>query len=870
MRLGTAALLFLVIAIAPARAQSPGDCTLGVAQGDLDVSNVFARVFNTGSLFFGNSTTSGDGYLVPRFGSVSPLFGAGLWVGATVDGDLRVAGSRYNNFTFWPGPLEDGAALPDRTDCSPFDRIYVVSGADVRRYEETGEASADLADWPVGLGAPAVDASGMPVVPTSRDQTLDLAAGERPVIFGSQTAWWVMNDVGNDHFALSTDPLGIEVRVSAFAIAGADLTGAAEATFYRYEIENRSANTLEAARAGIFTDPDLGDAGDDFVGSDSTRGMFFAYNAEDQDAAYGTPPALGFDFLSGAGGSFYFENAQSGPTTDPQTGQEIYNVLQNLWKDGTPVYAFGNGYNQPQAPIVRWVFPGDPVVEEFWSEVNDGVERRLGGDRRGGVTSPPFTLAPGETYTFDLGILFAQGDDRFDSITELRAVSDAVQAAYDDGSLFTLDGKATLLAAPALVSPEDGANLVQQDTISFAWEPVDGATRYAFQWYPDSTSGPRAELTEETEIRLPVTRLISASGIGTFAWRVVALNDASNGLPSETRSVRVFRRGVLSLPDGNPAYAEVQNANGTDVCGPNAVSTDGCEALANSGNPVYHSLNSLGTYYFSEQGTGSETNLAEYAPNEFEIRFSDEGSLAGYLFQSPYNVIRVPFEVWDIGVVQPGEANDPSDDVQLIPYLFADNGGMCEFAYGEIPEEATFGFPATDRIYAYYPQTSYADFEATFADLVEAAPNGCSEDPNRTQGEIFFGEGVRPIQRQVFADFTRDGVLPGSGTTVRMYTQDSPPVSSEPGGPEASALRLSVDPNPASGAATARFTLDASGEARVRLVDMLGREVAVLASGRHAEGEHAVALPGALSPGVYAVTVAAGERSATRLVTVVR
>ncbi|HIG76277.1 MAG TPA: hypothetical protein EYQ24_17365, partial [Bacteroidetes bacterium] len=160
MRIATA--LFLLLSVSVANAQTPGSCELGTAQGDLSVSNVFARVFNTGSLFYGNTTTSGDGYVVPKFSGTSPMFAAGLWIGGTVDGDLRVAGSRYAGFTFWPGPLGEGAALPDPDDCSAYDRIYVVSQADVARYEGGEEPSADLAAWPVGLGAPAVTASGAP------------------------------------------------------------------------------------------------------------------------------------------------------------------------------------------------------------------------------------------------------------------------------------------------------------------------------------------------------------------------------------------------------------------------------------------------------------------------------------------------------------------------------------------------------------------------------------------------------------------------------------------------------------------------------------------------------------------------------------
>src|SRR5690606_27667447 len=54
-----ATLLVLLIA-APALAQTPGNCEQGRAQDDLFLADVFARLFSTGSLFYGG-TTWGDG-----------------------------------------------------------------------------------------------------------------------------------------------------------------------------------------------------------------------------------------------------------------------------------------------------------------------------------------------------------------------------------------------------------------------------------------------------------------------------------------------------------------------------------------------------------------------------------------------------------------------------------------------------------------------------------------------------------------------------------------------------------------------------------------------------------------------------------------
>src|SRR5690606_37086431 len=135
-------------------------CALGTAEGVLDANEVSAKVFNTGSLFFGS--TSEAHYYVPAADSVSAIFAAGLWIGGKVDGELRAAGSTYYNFEFWPGPHSDGARPVDPSDCSAYDRIWIVSREDVARYLTTGEATDDLREWPAHLGAPVLDGDGDP------------------------------------------------------------------------------------------------------------------------------------------------------------------------------------------------------------------------------------------------------------------------------------------------------------------------------------------------------------------------------------------------------------------------------------------------------------------------------------------------------------------------------------------------------------------------------------------------------------------------------------------------------------------------------------------------------------------------------------
>src|SRR5690606_11297344 len=136
------------------------------------------------------------------------------------------------------------------------------------------------------------------------------------------------------------------------------------------------------------------------------------------------------------------------------------------------------------------------------------------------------------------------------------------------------------------------------------------------------------------------------------------------------------------VADGDFMFVEVQGPGGTDPCGAGAVSTFGCAEVG--GNWVYGSLNSDGSYTMVHEGDGPEFSVGPYAPNDFEIRFTEAGGYAVYAFANDEEVgnhIRVPFEVWDVGPVGPFVTNDPSDDVRLIPALFSDGEGDGRFAY---------------------------------------------------------------------------------------------------------------------------------------------------------------------------------------------
>ena len=409
----------------------PGDCSIGLAQRDLDVNNVRARVFNFGGIAYGNGAESQ--YVVPKASGNSPIYASGVWIGGMVGSELRTAAATYENFEFWPGPLGADGRPVNPNDCTQYDRIFKVGASDVQTYESTGQASPDLADWPVDLGAPVIDGDSIA-------GNYDLAAGDRPELIGDQAVWWIMNDVGNAHNNTQAPPIGVEVRVHAFAFNRADALG--NTTFFKYNITYKGDEPLADTYLSIFSDPDLGDATDDFVGVDTSLSLGYVYNAGPIDAVYGPGPAAGYDFFQGpvsAEGDtlgvtsfMYFINGGPDGTEDPELSQEIYNVQRGFWRGGQGLTAQGLGY-QTDGPVTKFAYPGDPVAGAYWSEVNNDGSGSANppGDRRLVMTTGPFTLQPGDSQDIVYGIVFAQGSDNLSSISALRAADILAQAAYD-------------------------------------------------------------------------------------------------------------------------------------------------------------------------------------------------------------------------------------------------------------------------------------------------------------------------------------------------------------------------------------------------------------------------------------------------------
>ncbi|MEM1116305.1 MAG: hypothetical protein AAGJ11_07345 [Bacteroidota bacterium] len=846
----------------PRLAASGSECSMPEAVAELDAAGVRARLYNNGPLFWRGG---GALYEVPKGLGRNAMFVTSLMVGGLVEDELRFAGSTFSGWEFWPGPLDESGTTTPET-CVAYDRIWVVTTEDLAAYEAGETPADDLAEWPVAIGAPFyVDADGdgvqgdtEPTVsldlgdPGYGTRALNLAAGERPVIFGRQTAWWIMNDAGGTHGWSGASALGIEVRVTAWVHGDAREPDLYESTFYRYEIVNRSAETIRDLHAGFFVDADLGNFGDDRLGADSTRQMLLFYNGDDDDQGFGgygaVPPALGIDILSGAHAAVpTYKNGVPG-YDEPADAVEGYRMLRGLWQNGDPIRIGGLGIDST-GTVTRWGFPGDEVALEFWSQENiDGEGTALlRDDKKGGISALPTNLAPGERYAFDVAILFGQGPSRLGSITALRRVSDRAQTLYEAGELTRRIVDPAVPApssAPGLLLPDAGGT-PSLDEIPFTWAPLADTWTYRLELLdaPDASTPLLGRFVSGTEttfdrLELPLNRR------DPLYWRVRALRLGVLGAPSEARPLTVY----------TPAFERitvVANAAGPlDTLRTGATYTELREGTLDgqqqNGTAWLVTAEEADTYREFLDVVLEGDNATRAMPHDFEARFT---GVSVAIRASNNAVTSIPFEIWDIGV---GTPDDPDDDVRLIPILHDVNNNRDLVLYRDSLNRAVTSPVSWHRPRGGEPgEVGYRRWAAS----AEADP---------------LGYGPAVLSRVAFQQSggDRDITLPEPGTVFRI--ESSRQVAPFPASAPEAALELEVRPNPTTGAAAVGYRLGASGRVRLRVVDMLGREVAVLVDEAVEAGTHRAGLGAGLAPGTYVVVLDTEADRVSRLVTVVR
>jgi photosystem II stability/assembly factor-like uncharacterized protein len=395
----------------------------------LDANTISAWYRNNGS-FNRNPYNGNAGFEWPKDSRMTARYASGLWIGAIVGGDTLLALAEYD-YEYLPG-YTDGNGIPQGKNDSNY-RVYKL---------QHNMSSQDRQYWPNSILGNSNQGA-----PVFFDQ---ISNSWKPIDFADQTMFYRITDSypeAHTNRAGSTAPLKADVMQINFSF---DEPGAVGNTIYmHYNIINKSSQTWNNFYFTIWTDDDVGYAADDKIGCDSSSGLCYTYNGNDNDPVYGTaPPAVGFVEIRGpkyftgnnndtANYCFakfkrnypkyknsslsVFSTYTSGAPVygDPRIYYETYRILQGLGRDGTP------WINPITNQLTKFVYSGDPVTNTGWVQQVSDEQRFL-------LSFGPVNIPPNDTQMIVIAQVIAKGTSNLNSITLLRQYAQIAKDNYNN------------------------------------------------------------------------------------------------------------------------------------------------------------------------------------------------------------------------------------------------------------------------------------------------------------------------------------------------------------------------------------------------------------------------------------------------------
>lgn len=421
----------------------------------LDLYRMRAPVLANGTLFNFNSLLDGPVFEAPKGTGKSPMYIAMPWMaGLDQNNQLHLAAQRYTQIghDFFPGTLKVNSAVPSGNPDHA--RVWKVSRQEIdyhaAHWNQSGYAVPEaILTWP-GNGSNLYDEAPVlaPFADINQNGYYEPAQGEYPIIRGEQAIYFIYNDAAGPHTESGGEPLGIEVHGMAYVMRdSSSITGinnTDNTIFLHYTIINRSQNDYHQMRLAMFSDFDIGYSHNDYAGCDTILDSYFIYNAPGTDSVSPTCnhcysdvlPAMGLTFLSHKMQSFtVYSNSGNLPAycTDPQMAPDYWNVMNGLFRDGTPMTYGGNGYSG--STVVNYIFPGAPDDPMQWSDMSAG---NLPFDRRGVGVIEFDSLGAGQSVCLDFAYVYddeVNGTDNTINVALLKKRIGEIRTFFFDQQL---------------------------------------------------------------------------------------------------------------------------------------------------------------------------------------------------------------------------------------------------------------------------------------------------------------------------------------------------------------------------------------------------------------------------------------------------
>jgi len=466
---------------------------------------------------FKNSPNFSINYFeAPKGSRKSTIYASNLWLGGQDEtGEVYVAAHQFcqDGYDFWLGPVTNDYEVIATEEYEG----NVVSNAYRQKYHHTWKVSKEeiayhrahyadanyvmpwgIANWPahgrVGYGESAQLA---PYNNVSGSSTYEPALGDYPIIRGDEAVFFITNDALDAHTE-SGSPNNFNLEIMGMAYAFNSLDSALQNTiFLSYKVRNKSTRNFRDFYFGFWADFDIGYAFDDYIGCDTSLNLMYGYNGEEIDGAYGeNPPAQGAMFLNQAMSAFVCYNNTPDPKNgNPRAYHHYYNYLRAIWKDGSEITYGGAGTypESPESPRTSFMFSGDPVTGTGWTEAGAG---NAPNDRRGLMSTVPFSLLAGESITVDIALPFARGKNgNLSSVALLKDYAQKIQEFYDDIIVGVVETR-TATSLRVYPNPSNGQFTVKSELVIERIEVYDMLGKMVF------TSTPKVQ-TAQINTHLP-------------------------------------------------------------------------------------------------------------------------------------------------------------------------------------------------------------------------------------------------------------------------------------------------------------------------------------------------------------------------------
>ena len=403
---------------------------------ELNVNNVHALFHPVGHHFW--DLIGGAKYEVPAGSGCNSIFTSTLWIGGLdCNGQLHIAAEQYrqDGADYFTGPLTiDGLAEIESDVVEQWNRMWPIWRGEIEGFLEcvNNPECPDyiipdhILNWPGNGDVVAGQSQNLAhYVDVNSDNIYNPEDGDYPDFPGDYALFFVFNDAAEVHTETGGEKIRVEVHGLAYAFSCYPNEAFNNTVFLSYDIINRSTITYYDFYVGSFTDFDIGNGYDDYIGCDVVRGCYYGYNGDDNDEdyqgaiGYGEyPPAQATVFLAGpmadadgmdnstsydtvdnvpvlncARGDifngninglnyedgivdnerygmtrFVYWNTSGGnsATLSPNSAIEYYNYLRGRWRDYSPICYGGTGHTSGGADpntYTAFVFPGSPTSD---------------------------------------------------------------------------------------------------------------------------------------------------------------------------------------------------------------------------------------------------------------------------------------------------------------------------------------------------------------------------------------------------------------------------------------------------------------------------------------------------------------------------